>query len=88
MPALPDVFKEEGEIRGIWLYTWARLEHLRWNDAGLTARITSDRDQILTLRIRQPGALFEIDGITMFMEWDHVEVPFYKGETREISVTF
>ena len=87
LPALPDTFSA-GKLQGIWLYTWAKLHCLTWVANGLTAQITSDRDQVLTLRIRRPVQRFLLDGTEMPMDGDHVEVSFKRGETKEIQVSF
>ena len=86
-PALPEEFKT-GELDGIWLYTWAKLGSLRWDEKGFEADITSDRDQTLTLRIRRPVKSFAVDGKAVTLDGDHVDVAFKRGEKKEITVRF
>ena len=84
---MPEEFKT-GELRGIWLYTWAKLGSLRWDEDGFTADVTSDRDQTLTLRIRRPVKSFTVNGEALTLDGDHVDVEFRKGEKMEITARF
>ena len=88
LPALLENFRHGGSIHGIWLYTWAKLEHLSWNDEGLTAEITSDRDQQLRLRIQTPVREILVDGEPVPVSGNEAALPFRKGETKQICVYF
>ena len=87
LPAMPEEFKT-GELRGIWLYTFAKLGKLIWNEQGLFADITSGREQTLTIRIRRPVREFTVNGEAQALQGDHAEVAFAKGEKKEIAIRF
>ncbi|MBQ3879707.1 MAG: hypothetical protein II727_05345, partial [Oscillospiraceae bacterium] len=86
LPALPDYFKS-GSLDGIWLYTWAKLETLSWDEKGARAVLVSDRDQTLTLRMRKPCTM-KIGGKAVAMDGDHVDYAFKKGEKTQIEIVF
>ena len=54
LPMMPD-YLMQGSIDGVWLYTFAKLNHMDWDEKGIRASITSNQDQTLTLRNRQKG---------------------------------
>ena len=87
LPAMPEEFRAGG-LDGIWLYTWAKLGKLRWDESGLTADITSDRDQTLTLRIRRPVSSFTVNGEALTLDGDHTDVVFKQGEKKEVVIRF
>ena len=87
LPALPETFAE-GELKGIWLYTWAKLGTLCWDQSGLSADLTSDREQTLTLRIRRPVKAFLVDGVEVLQDGNQVSVRFRAGEKKKIEVRF
>lgn len=53
-----------GEVKGIWLYTFAKLEQMSWDleKKSISGVITSYREQKLVLRYREGGAEFIVDG--------------------------
>ena len=87
LPALPETFPT-GELSGIWLYTWAKLEHLKWDASGVCAELVSQKAQTLTLRIRRPVQSFVINGKTWQMNGDHVEYPAAEGERLAVEIRF
>lgn len=87
LPLMPDNLGE-GSIDGVWLYTFAKLEHMSWNREGIKARLTSRRDQTLTLRCRRPGCRILVSGTGQAMDGDHTEYFFQGGETVEIEVNW
>ncbi len=87
LPALPGSL-DSGTLDGIWLYTWAKLEHMKWDKNGLTAKLLSKQAQTLTLRCRRPGASFRVNGSDVAAEGDHICYSFAKGEMANIEVAF
>ncbi|HKM34837.1 MAG TPA: glycoside hydrolase N-terminal domain-containing protein [Lachnospiraceae bacterium] len=76
-----------GEIEGVWLYTWAKLHYLKWNEQGLEAVITSDRAQMITFRIRSVKA-FLINGVQVAMAGDCAEYTFREKEEVKITISY
>ncbi len=87
LPAMPHSLGQ-GSIEGVWLYTCAKLERMDWSSKGLTATLTSNQAQTLTLRCRKPMKSLRVDGKAMVVNGDHVEVAFSAGETAEIEIVF
>ncbi len=87
LPAMPQCFPT-GELCGIWLYTWAKLNTIRWNASGMYAEIVSQKAQKLTLRIRRPVASFTINGKCYTPEGDHVEYVAAEGEKLTVEISF
>ncbi len=87
LPAMPENFKK-GSIEGVWLYTFAKMEKMCWNEKGLTATIVSNQDQTLTLRCRKPGCKILVGGKAIPMTGDHGEFAFKQGEAVTVEVTF
>ncbi len=87
LPAMPDSLKA-GAIQGVWLYTWAKLKRMDWNEKGLEATLSSNRVQTLTLRCRKPMKSFRVNGKEMALCGDHVEVAFQPGESVEIKIQY
>jgi len=87
LPALPDSLGK-GSIEGIWLYTWAKLERMDWNDKGLKAILVSNEAQKLTLRCRRKIKSFRINGVEMEVNGDHTEYDFKAGEKVEVEIDF
>lgn len=87
LPALPAVYPH-GELDGIWLYTWAKMETLVWDENGMRAEVISDRDQELTLRIRRDVTAFKVNGKAYAMDGDHITYAAKAGEKLEIEIAF
>ena len=87
LPAMPESLME-GSIDGVWLYTFAKLNHMEWSREGVKASLTSKEAQTLTLRCRRPGSRITVNGRPADMDGDHATVAFAAGETAEIGVTF
>ena len=87
LPAMPASLGRGG-IEGVWLYTWAKLEHMEWDVRGVLASITSNRDQTLTLRCRRPIAAFRVNGSAVAVVGDHVKIVLSAGETAKIEIDF
>lgn len=84
LPAVPDYYPT-GKICGIWLYTWAKLNSMEWNEEGITVRMVSFREQSLILRCPKKAIAFEINGMFMAIENNAVTYNFAKDE--EVSIT-
>ena len=87
LPALPEGLPK-GKLEGLWLYTWAKLDSLEWDEKGLTALLTPLRDQELTLRCRRAAASFLVNGEAKQPEGDHVTLPVRAGETLRVELRF
>ena len=87
LPAMPDNLKT-GSIDGLWLYTFATINHMEWDEKGLRASLTSRKDQTLTLRCRKPDCRILVNGAELAMSGDHGEYTFTKDETAEIRVVY
>ena len=87
LPAMPQEFPH-GRIDGVWLYTWAKLESLAWDEDGFTAEITSQKAQELVLRFRRPVSSFTINGRDYPLDGDHVTYAASAGETLSVQVRF
>lgn len=87
LPAMPEYF-ETGSIEGVWLYTWAKLNEMSWDEQGIKASITSDRNQTLTIRNRRKNAEFYVNGKMQNPEGDHILVELTKGEEICVEVKF
>lgn len=87
LPAMPQELGA-GAIHGVWLYTWAKLEDMAWNERGIKAVIVSNREQALTLRCRRSMAAFQVGGKALDMDGDHVVYTFAKGEKVDIEIMF
>ena len=46
LPAVPEDLKK-GSVKGVWLYTFAKIEHMKWNieSGNAVVEISSLRDQ-------------------------------------------
>lgn len=87
LPCIPDSLGK-GSIEGIWLYTWAKLERMDWNEKGLKAILVSNEAQKLTLRCRRKIKSFRINGVEMEVNGDHTEYDFKAGEKVDVEIDF
>ncbi len=87
LPLIPESLSE-GAIDGVWLYTFAKLDHMEWSKKGAKAKITSNEAQKLTLRCRRAGCRFFVNGKELPAEGDHVSYEFKKGETIALELKF
>lgn len=87
LPAMPDTFSS-GAIDGIWLYTWAKLNHLEWNEKGIKAEIISNKAQTLTLCCHKDIASFCVNGKKYNMNDGHINYPFSENEKIEITILY
>ncbi len=87
LPAVPGNINK-GAIDGIWLYTWAKLEHMEWCDSGVKATIVSSKAQTLTLRCRRKMSSMRIGGKEINMDGDCVKYDFAEGERTEVEIIF
>ena len=87
LPAMPDCLMT-GAIDGVWLYTWAKLEHMEWNARGARAVLTSGREQTLTLRCRREGARILLNGRELTMNGCAASCRLGEGETAKIEIRF
>ena len=75
-----------GAIDGVWLYTFAKLNHMDWDEKGIRASITSNQAQTLTLRNRREGCRILVNGKELAKDGDHVQYTFKAGETAQIEI--
>jgi hypothetical protein len=87
LPAMPEALNK-GSIEGVWLYTWAKLEHMDWNEGGLKAILISNKAQKLTLRCRKNIVTFCVNGKNMHVKGNYIEYDFSEGEKIDIHITF
>ena len=85
LPAMPDSLME-GAIDGVWLYTFAKLEHMTWNRQRVQATLTSNQEQTLTLRCRKAGCCMLVNGRELPMTGDHGTYAFARGETVRVEI--
>ncbi|MCR4864159.1 MAG: glycoside hydrolase N-terminal domain-containing protein [Bacteroidales bacterium] len=85
LPVMPD-YLMNGSIDGVWLYTFAKLNHMDWDEKGIRASITSNQDQTLTLRNRREGCRILVNGKELPKEGDHVQYTFKANETAHIEI--
>ena len=87
LPAMPQSL-QVGAIDGVWLYTFAKLDHMTWDAKGAHATLTVNEPQTLTLRCRKPGCRMLLNGKALPMQGDHAGYAFDKGETVQIDIRF
>ena len=75
-----------GAIDGVWLYTFAKLNHMDWDEKGIRASITSNQAQTLTLRNRREGCRILVNGKELAKDGDHVQYTFKANETAQIEI--
>ena len=87
LPALP-AWLPKGRLEGIWLYTWAKLEKLAWTRKGFKARLTSQIDQTLTLRLRRPVKRLRVGGKKAEPDGDRVTVKLRAGKGLTVEAEY
>lgn len=87
LPAMPECLST-GSIDGVWLYTFAKLEHMEWNETGMKATLISNRAQALTLRSRRRMTSFTVNSKETAIDGDHIAYTFTEGEKAEIEIKF
>jgi hypothetical protein len=87
LPAMPKNLMQ-GSIDGVWLYTFAKLNHMEWNERGVKAELTSLEEQKLALCCRIGGANLSVNGKVVPMHSGHAEYAFMKGETVQVEILF
>ena len=87
LPAMPENLAS-GAIEGVWLYTFAKLNRMEWNEKGVRASVTSRKDQAVTLRCRKAGCRILVNGAVQAMDGDHADYTFREGGTAEIEIIF
>lgn len=87
LPAMPETLRS-GNVNGIRLYTFARLEELVWDLDKMTAggRITAIRRQELCLRFRHGRTVFRINGKMADCDENQVYFEAAEGETVDFSM--
>ena len=85
LPTMPDNLMH-GAIDGVWLYTFAKLNHMDWDEKGIRASITSNQAQTLTLRNRREGCRILVNGKELPKDGDHVQYTFKANETAQIEI--
>ena len=87
LPVMPEHLMT-GSISGVWLYTFARLDHMEWTPHGASAGLTSNEAQTLTLRCRRTGCRILVNGAELPMDGDHSAYAFSKDETVHIELKY
>lgn len=87
LPAMPENLMK-GRIDGVWLYTFAKLNSMTWNEKGLEASLTSNRAQTLDLRCHRAGCKLTVNGKALEMENGGAAYSFKEGETIDIRIQF
>jgi alpha-L-fucosidase 2 len=87
LPTMP-ASQKSGAIEGVWLYTWAKLENMSWNEQGLKATLVSNEAQTLTLRFRKAMKAFKINGVVQAVAGDALQHRFAAGEKIAIEIDF
>ena len=85
LPLMPDNLMH-GAIDGVWLYTFAKLNHMDWDEKGIRASITSNQAQTLTLRNRREGCRILVNGKQLAKDGDHVQYTFKANETAQVEI--
>ena len=83
LPALPDCFST-GRLDGVWLYTWAKLESMAWDNETVIAVIVSRKVQTITFRIRKTDVECTINGSPMPLSDGCINYTFAEGERIDI----
>jgi alpha-L-fucosidase 2 len=87
LPAMPQSLGQ-GSIEGVWLFTWAKLERMDWDEKGLKAKLSSNKAQTLTLRCRRSISSLCVNGKAIQPDGDHIQVSIAKDEAMEIEIAF
>ncbi len=87
LPALAEHLPR-GRVEGVWLYTWAKLEWLEWEEESLRAELCSQRDQTLTLRCRRKPARFLVNGREIPAKEGSIALPVPAGEKVRLELRF
>ena len=82
LPALPG-WLLRGRLEGVWLYTWAKLEYLEWDEKSLRAELVSQRDQTLDLRFGVPVKEARLNGSAA--EGSRISLDLRAGEPLRIE---
>lgn len=87
LPAMPNSLSR-GSIDGIWLYTFAKLEHMNWDIGNRTIEgtLTAFRDQELTLRYRHGNAQFYVEGKKIHSEENGIKLRIAKDASVSFSL--
>jgi len=86
LPSLVPSMKK-GSIRGVWLYTFAKLESLTWGNNEAVAEITSFKDQVLSFRLRGAKQKISINGKSMNVTDGMAEYSIKTGEKALVKLT-
>jgi hypothetical protein len=75
LPSMPGSLGK-GVIKGIWLYTFAKLESMSWDVAKgfIRAELIPLRNQTLTLRCRRSMRTLRVDGREALLTGDHTRI--------------
>ena len=87
LPAMPASLKK-GALEGVWLYTWAKLDRMEWDETGIRARLQIQTAQTLTLRCSRPFTAFLVNGKTINPQGNAISYAFSAGEKAEISIVY
>ncbi|MFR8003816.1 MAG: glycosyl hydrolase family 95 catalytic domain-containing protein [Hydrogeniiclostridium sp.] len=79
LPALPSSLRT-GTLKGIWLYTWAKLECIDWDEKGFRAELVSNKKQSVTLRLRKKASSFMVNGKKYSLDGDHIQYLLEENE--------
>ena len=86
LPAMPGTLVK-GDFTGLCLYTFAKLERLKWdlNENTLSARILPLKDQTIKLRIRQGYEELSVDGVSQLSQRNEITLNLKKDVPVDIS---
>ena len=87
LPAMP-VSLVKGALEGIWLYTWAKLDRMEWDVAGIRATVQAQEAQVLALRCGRPCSAFFVNGKAITPQGNTITYDFAAGETVNISILY
>ena len=87
LPMMPDNLMQ-GAIDGVWLYTFAKLEHMQWSEQGASATLTSNEEQTLTLSCHRKVTRMLINGQEQPIQDAGVKYHFRQGETIQVEIVF
>lgn len=85
LPTLPDDFAE-GRLDGVWLYSFAKLESMEWNEREIKANVTSNREQTISFMLRNKAAKFIINGKEYPSVDGKIEYKFKEQEKADIRI--
>lgn len=86
-PAFPDSF-QKGEINGIWLYTFAKIECLKWNreEKWIHLELSAYQDQEICLKVPENISSLKMDDQERMAIGKSTKISICKGQTMQIQI--